>query len=309
MDHWQYESHMQSGRTTIELINMKIAIASGKGGTGKTTLSTNLASYLAENGEVVLTDLDVEEPNSGLFIIADLVHEEDKFKMVPEWIEDKCTLCGICQKVCNFHAVIQLGKMIMVFPELCHGCYACSELCPESTLPMIQKKMGELKHFKKDKLNFVESRLIIGEEQAVPLISQTQKYIDEHFDVDTIKIFDSPPGTSCPVIEATKDADFIILITEPTPFGLHDLKLAVETVKELKKRFGVVVNRYGIGNDDVIHYCEQENIPLLAKIPNDRKIAELYSKGHLIYKEVPEVKDELDKIITYINALTKGGKS
>jgi len=119
---------------------MKIAIASGKGGTGKTTLSTNLACYIAEMHNIVLTDLDVEEPNSGLFIKANLVHEEDKFKMVPEWLEKKCILCGICQKVCNFHAVIQLGKMIMVFPELCHGCYACSELCSESTLPMIKKK-------------------------------------------------------------------------------------------------------------------------------------------------------------------------
>jgi len=288
---------------------MKIAIASGKGGTGKTTLSTNLASYLAEKGEVVLTDLDVEEPNSGLFIKADLVHEEDKFKMVPEWIEDKCTLCGICQKVCNFHAVIQLGKMIMVFPELCHGCYACSELCPESTLPMIPKKMGELNHFKRKNLNFVESRLDIGEEQAVPLIKQTQEYIDKYFTDDVIRIFDSPPGTSCPVIEATKDADFIILITEPTPFGLHDLKLAVETMKKLKKNFGVVVNRYGIGNDDVINYCEEENIPLLAKIPNDRRIAELYSNGKLIYREVPEVQHELDKIIAYIGTLINGGLS
>ena len=287
---------------------MKIAIASGKGGTGKTTLSTNLASYLAEKQEVVLTDLDVEEPNSGLFIKADLVHEEDKYKMIPEWIEDKCTLCGICQKVCNFHAVIQLGKMIMVFPELCHGCYACSELCPESTLPMIPKKMGELKHFKTGRLNFVESRLIIGEEQAVPLIKQTQEYIDEHFPDNVIRIYDSPPGTSCPVIEATKDADFVILITEPTPFGLHDLKLAVDTMKELKKNFGVVVNRYGIGNDDVINYCKEENIPLLAKIPNDRRIAELYSSGKLIYMEVPEVRLELDKIIAVISSLAKGGE-
>ena len=286
---------------------MKIAIASGKGGTGKTTLSTNLASYLAEKEEVVLTDLDVEEPNSGLFIKADLVHEEDKFKMVPEWIEDKCTLCGICQKVCNFHAVIQLGKMIMVFPELCHGCYACSELCPESTLPMIPKKMGKLRHFKQDNLSFVESRLDIGEEQAVPLIKQTQEYIDDHFTDDVIRIYDSPPGTSCPVIEATKDADFIILITEPTPFGFHDLKLAIDTMKELKKNFGVVVNRYGIGNDDVINYCEEENIPLLAKIPNERRIAELYSEGKLIYREVPEVQHELDKIIAYIGTLTKEG--
>lgn len=290
---------------------MKIAIASGKGGTGKTTLSTNLASYLAENQKVVLTDLDVEEPNSGLFIHLDnenqTVTTEDKFKMVPEWKEDKCTLCGICQEVCNFHAVIQLGKTIMVFPELCHGCYACSELCPVSTLPMVPKKIGELKHFRTELLDFVESRLLIGEEQAVPLISQTQGYIDEHFDDETIKIFDSPPGTSCPVIEATKDADFIILVTEPTPFGLHDLKLAVETMKQLRKDYGVVVNRNGIGNNDVFDYCEQENIPLLAKIPNDRRIAELYSKGHLVYKEVPEVRAELAKITEYLSKQIEGG--
>ncbi len=282
---------------------MKIAIASGKGGTGKTTLSTNLASFLAEKYPVVLTDLDVEEPNSGLFIKAELVSEEQKYKMVPEWIEDKCTLCGICQKVCNFHAVIQLGPMIMVFPELCHGCYACSELCPEDALPMIQKKMGHLKHYKNGNLHFIESRLDIGEEQAVPLIKQTHKYIDQHFGKEFIRIFDSPPGTSCPVMEAVKDTDYVILVTEPTPFGLHDLKLAVETMKELKKDFGVVVNRYGIGNDDVLQYCEEEQVPLIAKIPNDRRIAELYSKGELLYPEVPEVREALEDIISHIQSL------
>jgi len=282
---------------------MKIAIASGKGGTGKTTLSTNLASFLAEKDDVVLTDLDVEEPNSGLFIKADLVHEEDKFKMVPEWKEDECILCGNCQKVCNFNAVIQLGEMIMVFPELCHGCYACSELCPTSSLPMIPKKMGELKHFQKGSLSFIESRLDIGEEQAVPLIAQTISYVEEHFSNEVIRIFDSPPGTSCPVIEATKDADFIILVTEPTPFGLHDLKLAMETMKELKKEFGVVVNRYGIGNDEVLDYCDENDIPILAKIPNRRKIAEIYSSGELIYQEIPEFRVELGNITSHIKSL------
>ena len=282
---------------------MKITIASGKGGTGKTTLSTNLASFLAEEHEVVLTDLDVEEPNSGLFIKADLIHEEDKFKMVPEWKEDECILCGNCQKVCNFHAVIQLGEMIMVFPELCHGCYACSELCPTSSLPMIPKKMGELKHFQKGNLSFIESRLDIGEEQAVPLIAQTISYVEEHFNNEVIRIFDSPPGTSCPVIEATKDADFIILVTEPTPFGLHDLKLAVETMKELKKEFGVVVNRYGIGNDEVLDYCDENDISVLAKIPNSRKIAEIYSSGELIYQKIPELRVALENITSYIQSL------
>ncbi len=279
---------------------MKIAIASGKGGTGKTTLSTNLAVYLSQKYKVVLIDMDVEEPNSGLFIKAELFKEENKFKMIPEWIKDECTLCGICQEVCNFNAIIQLGTKIMVFPELCHGCYACSELCPTSALPMIPKKMGKLRHYENNNLSFVESRLDIGQEQATQLINQTNKYVDEYFPGEIIKIYDAPPGTSCPVMEVTKDTDYVILVTEPTPFGLHDLKLAVETMKELKKNYGVVINRYGIGNDEVQNYCKEENIPVLAKIPNDRQIAELYSSGELIYQKVPEVEQQLENIGNYI---------
>ena len=281
---------------------MKIAIASGKGGTGKTTLSTNLTSLLAERRKVVLTDLDVEEPNSGLFLKTELFFSEDKYKMIPEWNQDACTLCGECQDNCNFHAIIQVVDTIMVFPELCHSCYACSELCPTNALPMIPQKMGELKHFKTNNFDFVESRLIIGEEQAVPLIKQTLDYVDAQFDKDVVKIYDSPPGTSCPVIEATKDADFIILITEPTPFGLNDVILAIDTMKELKKDFAIVINRYGIGNDDIIKYCEENNIDIIAKIPNQRAAAELYSKGELMYTKIPEVKTELEKIVTYLES-------
>lgn len=286
---------------------MKIAIASGKGGTGKTTLSTNLGSFLAESNDVVLVDLDVEEPNSGLFLKSTLIKKYDKFRMVPEWDLTNCILCGNCQQVCNFHAVITLKTKVMVFPQLCHGCYACSELCPNNSLPMKQEKMGELKHFKVGKLNFVESRLDVGQEQAVPLISQTLEFVDEKYPKDTIKLYDSPPGTSCPVIEATKDADFVILVTEPTPFGFHDLKLAIDTMRVLKKEIGVVVNRYGIGNNDVIDYCEKENIPVIATIPNDRKIAELYSRGELLYDKIPEVKKELEKISKFIFDRNIGG--
>ncbi len=279
---------------------MKIAIASGKGGTGKTTLSTNLASYIAREREVVLADLDVEEPNSGLFIKANLVRKEDKFKMIPEWKVENCTLCGNCHEVCNYNAITQLGSIILVFPQLCHGCFACSELCPSSALTMVPRKMGELKHFENGNLVFIESRLDIGQEQAPPLISQTKIYVDEHYPESIIKIYDSPPGTSCPVIEATKDADYVILVTEPTPFGLHDLKLAVETMRKIGKKFGVVINRYGIGNDDVLRYCKNENILVLAIIPNDRRIAELYSRGKLIYQEIPEVELQLEGIMSYI---------
>jgi MinD superfamily P-loop ATPase len=281
---------------------MKIAIASGKGGTGKTTLATNLASYLAEHYKVVLADLDVEEPNSGLFIEGELVLKENKFKKIPLW-KGQCSLCGLCQEVCNFHAIIQLKKQVLVFSELCHSCYACSELCPDTALPMISQKMGELKHLQKLQLAFVESRLDIGQEQAVPLISQTKKYIEKNLSDSFIKIYDSPPGTSCPVFEAIKNSDFVLLVTEPTPFGLHDLKLTVETVRILKKPFGVVVNRYGIGNDDVFDYCKKESIPILAKIPNSREIAELYSRGELIYQKIPEVKQQLMHIVNYLNKL------
>ncbi len=279
---------------------MKIAIASGKGGTGKTTLSSNLAKFLSEEFPVVLIDLDVEEPNSGLFISGELKKAENKFKMIPEWIEDKCNACGICQKVCNYNAILQLGDLITVFPELCHSCYACSELCPTNALPMISKKMGELKEYHTKNLIFIESKLEIGEEQAVPLIKQTKSYVKENTRQNYFHIYDSPPGTSCPVIESVKDADFVILVTEPTPFGFHDLKLAVDTMEELDKEFGVVINRDGIGNDDVENFCGREGIEILAKIPNSRKIAELYSQGELIYQYVPEVKVQLEKIKNYI---------
>jgi len=287
---------------------MKIAIASGKGGTGKTTLATNLASYLAQEHQVVLADLDVEEPNSGLFINGKLVLHENKDKMIPEWERKNCTLCGLCNQVCNFHAIIKLGEQIMVFPQLCHSCYACSELCPQNVLPMIPQKMGELKHFQTSNFNFVESRLDIGQEQAVPLIAQTLDYLKNNFSEETIFLLDSPPGTSCPVIEVTKNADFVILITEPTPFGFHDLILAVETMQELNRDFAVVINRHGIGNSEVLDYCEHNGIDVLAKLPNDRRIATLYSRGELVYKKVPEFASELKKIADYVLDLLQEDK-
>ncbi len=279
---------------------MKIAIASGKGGTGKTMLSTNLAAYLSESRDVVLADLDVEEPNSNLFIRGNLILQEDKFYEIPEWKQDVCTLCDICHEVCNYNAIIRLDDKIMVFPQLCHSCFACSELCPEDALPMIPHKMGELRFYQSGALAMVESRLDIGQEQAVPLIKQTHRFVDTHFSSGVIQIFDSPPGTSCPVMEAVKPAGFVILVTEPTPFGLHDLSLAVDTMRQLDKDFGVVVNRYGIGNDDVLAYCDKEGVPVLAKIPNSRQIAERYALGKLLYKEIPVVKNALDELILTI---------
>ena len=279
---------------------MKIAIASGKGGTGKTTLATNLAAYLSDKRDIILVDLDVEEPNSGLFIRAEKIFEETRYKMIPGWVEEDCTFCGICQDVCNFNAILSLGKQILVYPELCHSCYACSELCPTGALPMKQQRMGVLNHYKNGSFDFVESHLDIGQEQAVPLIEQTLGYIEKISREDSIVILDSPPGTSCPVIEASKDADRVILVTEPTPFGLHDLKLAVETMKILGKDFVVVLNRYGTGNAGVEEYCRDKDIRIIAFIPDSRQVAELYSRGELIYDKVEDFRHSLDRIKEYI---------
>ncbi len=284
---------------------MKIAIASGKGGTGKTTISTNLAAYLAETVDVVIADLDVEEPNTGLFLSGDPIIGEARYKERPQWDESNCLLCGNCQKVCNFNAVIQLASQILVFPELCHSCFACSELCPTGSLPMVQERIGEVKGYKNGRLTLLESRLDIGQEQSVPLIAQTKKLVAERFAQIDLVIFDSPPGTSCPVIEATRDADLVLLVTEPTPFGMNDLILAVDTMRELKKPFAVIVNRFGIGDDKVIKYCEKENIDVIARIPDSREIASLYSMGKLIYTEVEEFKSELIKIDQYIKSKYK----
>lgn len=282
---------------------MKITIASGKGGTGKTTISTNLATYLSQKAPLVLLDLDVEEPNSGLFLDKKLLNENITYKMIPLWDGEKCTHCGICAKVCNSNAILKLESEVLVFPELCHSCYACSELCTSNALPMNKKEMGLLKHYQCEGFDFIEGRLNIGEEQSVPLIAQAIEYADENFDEKYIKLYDAPPGTSCPVIEASKHSDYVFLVTEPTPFGLNDLALAVGTMRVLKKDFGVIINRYGIGNENVEEYCQKEGIQIVAKIPNDKAIAELYSNGELIYEKHEGFKKELEKIVGFIKEL------
>ncbi|RLD85764.1 MAG: ATPase [Bacteroidetes bacterium] len=280
---------------------MQIAIASGKGGTGKTTLSVNLATLLSRQVErafkVLLVDMDVEEPNSGLFLKGKLLRSEVKYRLVADWDEKKCTFCKRCANICEFNAIAYLGISVMVFPELCHSCYACSDLCPEDALPMIPHRMGEMKEFKlNDRLYFLESRLDIGVEQATPLIEQSRKEIRKMVDDHWITIIDAPPGTSCPVMEAVKDADIVLLVTEPTPFGLHDLTLAVETMRELKKPIAVVINKYGIGNNEVEKYCQKNRIPVIGKIPNLKEAAMLYSKGETLIDAIPEIKVEIENI-------------
>ncbi len=279
---------------------MKITIASGKGGTGKTTVSTNLASYLTSLGKkVVLADLDVEEPNGALFLNLKIIEEKVSNKMIPSWNKIDCTLCGKCAEVCNFNAILHLPKEIRVFSALCHSCYACSELCPTNSLPMVQSPIGKISLFECDGFDLVEGRMDLGQEMAVPLIAQTIEYVDKNY-LNHIKLLDAPPGTSCPVIEASRFSDFVVLITESTPFGLNDLKLAVETMKVLDQKYGVIINRAGIGDDGVEKYCEDENIPIITKIQNDKEVAKLYSKGKLIYNEIEHFKNSLDEIVTFI---------
>lgn len=285
---------------------MQIAIASGKGGTGKTTLAVNLAVLLSEkfagtDQKVLLADIDVEEPNSGLFLSGELIDEETKYRLVPDWKEDKCTLCKRCANICEYNALAFLGISVMIFPELCHSCYACSDLCPEDALPMVPLRMGMTKRYHvNENLQFMESRIDIGVEQATPLIEQTRKFIKENFDSQWFTILDAPPGTSCPVMEAVKDAVLVVLITEPTPFGFHDLKLAIDTMKELGKKYAVVINKYGIGNDDVLNYCQSKKIPVIGKIPHLLKAAKLYSKGKVMVEEIPEIRNEIEKIYNNI---------
>jgi len=287
---------------------MQIAIASGKGGTGKTTLSVNLATLLSQqntdDNTILLADMDVEEPNSGLFLKGKLLRSEIKYRMVADWDEKKCTFCKRCANICEFNAIAYLGISVMVFPELCHSCYACSDLCPEDALPMIPHRMGEMKEYKlTDCLFFLESRLDIGVEQATPLIEQSRKEIKKNYNENQIVIIDAPPGTSCPVIEAVKDADIVLLVTEPTPFGLHDLTLAVDTMQALKKTIAVVINKYGIGNDEVENYCQKKQIPVIGRIPNLKEVAILYSKGETLIDSIPEIKTEIENIYHGINEL------
>jgi MinD superfamily P-loop ATPase len=282
---------------------MRIAIASGKGGTGKTTLAVNLAMLAAETEQVLLLDLDVEEPNSSLFIKGELKEETQMGRMVPQWEKQACTLCGKCSQVCRFNAVLKLGDRIMVLPELCHSCYACSELCPAAALPMQKMPLGSLKQYRRDKLTFLESKLEIGVEQTSPLIRQSLDFVDRNLPGCDYQFLDCPPGTSCSMISATKTADYVILVTEPTPFGLHDLGLAVKTMRQLGKPFGVVVNRVGIGNAEVFAYCQREQIEIIGKIANSRELAELYSRGELLYSHSREFYRAMEGILEHLRGL------
>lgn len=261
---------------------MIIAIASGKGGTGKTTVSVNLAKVF-ENS-VRLLDCDVEEPNAHLFLNSELLNEEIVNIRIPEVKEVRCNGCGDCSDFCEFNAIVVVNKMAMVIPELCHGCGGCALVCPRNALREVDKRIGTVETLKAGHITLVQGKLDIGVASAPPLVNAVKKYIQ----TGCHTILDAPPGTSCPAVATLRDTDFAVLVTEPTPFGLHDLKLAVAMTRQIKVPFGVIVNRYGIGDDRVHEYCQQENIPLLLEIPDDRRIAEAYSRGEILCDALPE---------------------
>ncbi|MFO7617295.1 MAG: ATP-binding protein [Bacteroidales bacterium] len=281
-------------------LSIRIAVASGKGGTGKTLVATNLAALISLRMPVVLADLDVEEPNASVFVTEIPGITVDQSKLIPEWDQGKCTLCTVCSTVCRYHAVVKLGEMIVVFKELCHSCHACSELCPTNALPMRKQKIGTISTWNNKNFILIESRLEIGEEQAVPLIRLAQQHLRDRYDKIPVHIYDCPPGTSCPVVASVKEADYVILVTEPTPFGLNDLRLAVETMRKLEKPFGVVINRHGIGDASVETYCNREGIRVLTRISFDRDIARHYSRGELIYDKIGHFTDALMEIMSQL---------
>jgi MinD superfamily P-loop ATPase len=282
---------------------MIISIASGKGGTGKTTMASNLA--VSMGGKVRLLDCDVEEPNSHLFI--NPVFEDTRVVTtpVPEIDETKCTLCGKCAEICQFKAIIVLGKIVLPFENLCHSCGGCMKVCPEDAIRWKERELGTIGYGHRKSLEFINGTLRIGEAMSPPLIRKVRAYADR----DGLTIIDAPPGTSCPVIAAMKGTDFVLLVTEPTPFGLHDLRLALGAVRILKIPCGLVINRSDMGDEKVKEYAGEESIPVLLEIPFDRRIAEAYSRGELIVEKMPEWKEKFIGLHQQIDAIMKNTAS
>ncbi len=278
---------------------MIISIASGKGGTGKTTVATNLALSISSMQDVVFLDCDVEEPNAHLFLRPTINEVETVERPVPEVEKEKCTFCGKCAQICEFKAIIVVGKSILTFHELCHGCGGCAQICPEGAIKEVGKEIGVIEKGEVKGIKFYHGKLRIGEAMSPPLIKKVRRYEDRK----KTTIIDAPPGTSCPVIASMKGADFVLLVTEPTPFGLYDLELAVGAVRTLNLPCGLVINRADIGDERVKKYAEKEKIPVLLEIPFDKRIAELYSKGIPFVQELPEWKEKFIELYKEIERI------
>jgi MinD superfamily P-loop ATPase len=276
---------------------MILTVASGKGGTGKTTVSVNLARVFGSPGQ--LLDCDVEEPNSHLFLKGKLRDREIASIQVPEVDESRCDACGECGRFCQYHAIALIGPTPLIFPELCHGCGGCEKVCPRGAISERDRRIGVVETVETDGVTLIQGRLDVGVAMAPPLIRAVKSRLQRGVPA----ILDAPPGTSCPVIATLRGADFVALVTEPTPFGLHDLKLAVDMVKELGIPFGAIINRVGIGDDRVHTFCGEKKIPVLLEIPDDRRIAEAYSRGELVIDALPEYRSLFSTLLWNIKEL------
>ncbi len=281
---------------------MIISIASGKGGTGKTTIATSLALSL---NNVFFLDCDVEEPNAHFFLKPEIKEIEVVKRPVPEVDKEKCIFCGKCAGICEFKAIMVVGKSILTFHELCHGCGGCVKICPENAIKEGEKEIGIIEKGNTNGIKFFHGKLNIGEAMSPPLIKKLRNYENKQ----GITIIDAPPGTSCPVIASIKGSDFVILVTEPTPFGLYDLELAVGAVKTLKIPHGIIINRADIGDDRIIRYAEREKIPILLEIPFDKRIAEAYSQGIPLVEDMPEWKEKFLDVYKKIGEILKNERT
>ncbi|MDD3265530.1 MAG: ATP-binding protein [Dehalococcoidales bacterium] len=279
---------------------MIISVASGKGGTGKTMVATSFAFSLKNDFQVQLLDADVEEPNSHIFLKPVFDKTDEVSVMVPSVNKDRCNYCGTCAEVCAFNAIAVVKDVVLTFPELCHGCGACSYLCPRQAISETPSQIGLVETGSAGKISFVQGKLAIGQTMPTPVVRKVKDYVNRK----KIAIIDAAPGTSCPVIAAIKDSDFCLLVTEPTPFGLNDLKLAVETVRQLEVPYGLVLNRTGVGDSGVEEYCREENIPILLTIPLDLNIARFYSEGITLAEGMPEWQKEFREVLQKIQEIT-----
>ncbi len=283
---------------------MVITIASGKGGAGKTSVTVNLAKTAALSGyDVQVMDTDVEAPNAHLFLKPTIETETAVNSLVPEVDENLCTLCGACADVCEYHAIGVFGTSIMVFPELCHSCGACVLACPEKAITEVEYRIGALRRgWAGDSIEFIDGRLKIGEAKAPPVIRKVKKHLNR----EKMTFIDAPPGNSCPVVEAIKSSDFILLVTEPTPFGFHDLRMTFDVVRELDIPFGLVINKAGLGNRDVYDFCETHNIPVLLEIPFRRDLAKTYAAGQTWVELFTDIREDFSRLL---QSLMERGRS
>ena len=264
---------------------MIVSIASGKGGTGKTTVATNLARSLGAG--VQLLDCDVEAPNAHLFINPTFDQAETVYLPVQKIIANRCTYCGKCADICQFNAIAVVNQNILVFEELCHSCGGCRRICPDGAIQQGRRELGVIQAGRSNGIEFAHGRLRVGEAMSPPLIKKVRTYRNSQ----KLTIIDAPPGISCPVMAAMRGCDVVLLVTEPTPFGLHDLKLAVDAAGMLKVPLGLVINRSDLGDGKVKEYAQAMNLPVLLEIPFDREMAEAYSRGDLIVDVMPQWKN------------------